>query len=386
LSALKVAFVSSYTGLGGGETSLLSLLGAFERARVEPILLCPREGQLPEAARRLGVAVQIVPWRPANAFFLPRPAARTSGAAALRAKFEETGAVVVHSDFHTLPLAVGAQAGRGGRVVFTCWGWWFHPRFWQRSFYLRESLRIVAASHAIRRGFLGDPPFMAPQRIKVVHPGVDSARYRPRPDERDDTRRTLGLEIEAPLVTLVARFQWVKGHDVFLDAARLVLRDVPQAQFAIAGENAFGVAADDRYRHQITRKIGSDPLLRDRVRLLGWVERSERLMAACDVVVVSSRFESFGMVGVEAMSSGVPVVSINRGGPAETIVDGETGFLVPPEQPGAIAAQVVTLLGDPALRRRMGEAGRARVQARFTVERYAARMTEIFEAAAGGGP
>lgn len=386
MSALKVVFVSSYTGLGGGETSLLSLLGALQCARIEPVLLCPREGQLPEAARRLGVPMHIVPWRPAHAFFLPRPAGLTWGAPALRAKLEEIGAEVAHSDFHTLPLAVGASAARGGRVVFTCWGWWFQPRIWQRSFYRRDALRIVASSEAIKGGFLGSPPFMEPARIEVVHPGVDSDRFRPRPGEQGTIRQTFGLEIEAPLVILVARFQWVKGHDVFLDAARLVLRDVPQAQFAIAGENAFGVAADERYRNQVTRQVASDALLRDRVRFLGWVEHSERLVAASDVVVVSSRFESFGMVGVEAMACGVPVVSIDRGGPAETIVDGETGFLVPPEQPEAIAARVVRLLSDAALRGRMGEAGRARVQAGFTVERYAARMTEIFESAAFGGP
>ncbi len=386
MSPLRVAFASSYTGLGGGETSLLSLLGALERSRVEPVLLCPREGQLPEAARRLAVPVHIVPWHPAHAFFVPRLAGLTSGASAFATKIEEVGAAVVHSDFHTLPLALSAQATRGGRVVFTCWGWWFRPRLWQRSFYRRDALRIVASSEAIKDGFLGSPPFMEPAHIEVVHPGVDSERFRPRHGDQDTIRQTFGLEVEAPLVILVARFQWVKGHDVFLDAARLVLRDVPQAQFAIAGENAFGVAADERYRYQVMRQIAVDPQLRDRVRLLGWVERSECLVSACDVVVVSSRFESFGMVGVEAMACGVPVVSINRGGPAETIVDGETGFLVPPERPDAIAARVVALLGDAALRRRMGEAGRTRVQARFTLERYAERMTEIFESAAFGGP
>ncbi len=384
MSGLRVAFVSSYTGLGGGETSLLALLGALDRARVNPVLVCPREGQLPEAARRLGVPVHLVPWRPASVFFVPPLAALAPGTSALRAKLDEVAPAVVHSDFHTLPLAVAAHTPRGRPAVFTCWGWWFRPRPWQRSFYRRGSIVIVASSQAIKNGFLGDPPFMDPERIEVVSPGVDTARYTPRPDERESTRGTLGLELEAPLVTLVARFQRVKGHDVFLDAARRVMDVLPQTRFAIAGENAFGVAADEAYKRQVTHEVASDPRLRAHVRFLGWIEPSELLLAASDVVVVSSRFESFGMVGVEAMACGVPVVSINRGGPAETIVDGETGFLVPPERPDLIAARVVTLLRDAELRRRTGEAGRARVLAGYTVQRYAARMTEVLESAARG--
>ena len=381
MSGLRVAFVSSYTGLGGGETSLLALLGALDRKRIEPFLVCRREGLLPEGARRLGVTVDVVPWRPASTLFVPALAALAARGSALRARLGEIAPAVVHSDFHTLPLAA---ATRGWPVVFTCWGWWFRPRPWQRPFYRRASTVIVASSQAIKSGFLGQPPFMDQGRIEVVYPGVDSGRYTPRPDERERTRGTLGLELEAPLVTLVARFQRVKGHDVFLEAARLVLDALPRVRFAVAGENAFAVAADESYKRRVIRDAASDPRLCERLRFLGWIEPSELLLAASDVVVVSSRFESFGMVAVEAMACGVPVVSTDRGGPAETIVDGETGFLVPPERPEAIARRVVELLRDPELGRRMGAAGRARVQARFTVQRYAARMTEVFEAAARG--
>jgi glycosyltransferase involved in cell wall biosynthesis len=115
----------------------------------------------------------------------------------------------------------------------------------------------------------------------------------------------------------------------------------------------------------------ADAGLRDRVAFLGWVERPERLLAASDVVVCPSRFESFGLVPVEAMACEVPVVSTNVGGPAETIVDGETGFLVPPRQPSQLADRVASLLGDEGLRTRMGRAGRARVEARFSLRAYA---------------
>jgi glycosyltransferase involved in cell wall biosynthesis len=109
----------------------------------------------------------------------------------------------------------------------------------------------------------------------------------------------------------------------------------------------------------------------------------ERLLAASDVVVCASRFESFGMVLVEAMASGVPVVSTNVGGPAETIADGETGYLVPPGRPDLIAARVLDLLADADLRQRMGTAGRARAKERFELRRYVEGFSEVIETLAG---
>ena len=103
------------------------------------------------------------------------------------------------------------------------------------------------------------------------------------------------------------------------------------------------------------------------------------MIAACDVIVCPSRFESLGMVHLESMAMARPVVSMDNGGPAETVVDGETGFLVPPEDPDALAQRVIALLRDAALRARMGEAGRARVLAHFTAAGYARAFAQLLE-------
>ncbi len=104
-------------------------------------------------------------------------------------------------------------------------------------------------------------------------------------------------------------------------------------------------------------------------------------MAAADVIVCSSEFESYGMVNVEAMASGKPVVSTRRGGPSETVVDGETGYLVDAGDAEALANRVIALLRDPDLRKRMGAAGRARVERRFSAAamaaQFAARLNAI---------
>jgi glycosyltransferase involved in cell wall biosynthesis len=85
------------------------------------------------------------------------------------------------------------------------------------------------------------------------------------------------------------------------------------------------------------------------------------------------------MVHLESMAMARPIVSMNNGGPAETVVDGETGYLIPPDELDALADRVVALLGDPARRERMGAAGRARVLAHFTAAGYAAQFSQLVE-------
>jgi glycosyltransferase involved in cell wall biosynthesis len=194
----------------------------------------------------------------------------------------------------------------------------------------------------------------------------------------------LGCAPDTLLVTLVARFQSVKGHDVFLEAARQAAARSNRFRFAMAGENIFARSADDRLKGRTIRRIEADSSLRERVRFLGWVDQPEKVLAASDVVVCSSRFESFGMVLVEAMATEVPVVSTNVGGPAEIVIDGETGFLVPPGRPELIVQRLMRLSEDDGLRQRMGQAGRRRAIGEFGLDRYAAEFTRNLEAAISG--
>ncbi len=371
MSPRRLLVVWSYTDLGGGETSLMSGLAALDRARVQPLLLTRAEGQVSRTARAHDIEVDILPFRGAPVWFVPPVWARLPTVRAMAARIRRLSADVVYCDFHALPFAAAACAIAGVPLIFYCWGWWFRPRAWQRRFYRERIHAILAGSEAIKHGFLGSDPCVPPDRVRVLHPGVDHGRFRPRPDEVADTRRRLNLPVDGPVITLVARFQHVKGHDVFLDAARLVLRAMPAATFAVAGEHLFGHGADAAYKRRIVSEVDRDPVLAPRVRMLGWVGDPESLLAASDVVVCSSRFETFGMVGIEAMSCGVPIVSTNVGGPSETIVDGDTGYLVPPDRPDAIADRVLTLLADPGRRRAMGEAGRARAVAHFSLVGFA---------------
>lgn len=336
------------------------------------------------SVRALGLEARALPFRGASTWFVPRLWASFPPVRAIERTLQDLAPRVVHSDYHSLPFVLPACRRLGLPVLFTCWGWWFHPRPWQRGFYRAGPAAILAVSKAVKRGFLGTPPFMSPVRVPVLHPGVDPSRFRPDPLARAEIRQTLGCAPDTLLVTLVARFQSVKGHDVFLEAARQAAARSNRFRFAMAGENIFARSADDRLKGRTIRRIEADSSLRERVRFLGWVDQPEKVLAASDVVVCSSRFESFGMVLVEAMATEVPVVSTNVGGPAEIVIDGETGFLVPPGRPELIVQRLMRLSEDDGLRQRMGQAGRRRAIGEFGLDRYAAEFTRILEAAISG--
>jgi glycosyltransferase involved in cell wall biosynthesis len=223
---------------------------------------------------------------------------------------------------------------------------------------------------------------MPPERVEVLPPGVDTERFKPGLDGAA-VRRDSGVAPDAPLVALIARFQDVKGHDVFQDMARIVAREVPDARFMVAGENVHGASADDAYKRRILQSAQTDPVLRERLIYLGFRPDAERVIAAADVVVCPSHFESYGMVNVEAMASGKPVVSTRRGGPSETVVDGETGYLVDAGDAAGLARHVIALLRDADRRQRIGAAGRARVERLFSARAMAARFTERLDGALG---
>lgn len=375
----NLLFVSAYSGLGGGESVQLNLMGALDCRRWRLHLVCPREGGLPEAARALGVTMHLLPYRGATAWFIPAIWTRFPVAQRLAALVRAQGIHAIHSDYHSLPFAAAAARAAGVPVLWNAMGWWFPARPWQRRFFRAQVTQIIAITQAVRdRWLAASGSFLAAERIPVLVPGVDPDHFHPGVNG-SPVRARLGIGPDAPLVGMIARFQRVKGHDVFQAMARRVAAQMPEARFVVAGENVFGVGKDEAYKRAILDAAKSDPILRERLTYLGFWDDARQVVAASDVIVCPSRFESLGMVHLESMAMGRPVVSMDNGGPAETVVDGETGFLVPPDAPDALAGRVIALLRDPALRERMGAAGRARVLAHYTAAGYAAQFSRLVE-------
>jgi len=176
-----------------------------------------------------------------------------------------------------------------------------------------------------------------------------------------------------PRLVVVSRLVERKGIGNVIEA----VRSLPQVELLIAG----GPPADSLRNDAEARRLLAliDELeVGDRVRLLGGVARPDlpALLRSADVVACCPWYEQFGMVAVEAMACGVPVVASHVGGLAETVQDGVTGLHVPPRRPDRIADAVARLVADPERRRRMGAAGVSRAR-RYGWDRIAAETLEL---------
>jgi glycosyltransferase involved in cell wall biosynthesis len=177
-----------------------------------------------------------------------------------------------------------------------------------------------------------------------------------------------------PLVLSVGRFHEQKDQETLLRAWRIVAASHPDAVLAIVG--AGGLAGRLRELAAADGTSGSVRLVTPRAAL------AEAYVDA-DAFALSSRWEGLPYVLLEAMAYGLPVASTDVDGIPEAVVDDVTGVLVPPEDPLALGTALEHLLSDPARRRRMGEAGRKRVTAEFSLEQMVARITEVYRGLAG---
>ncbi|MFP4475054.1 MAG: glycosyltransferase family 4 protein [Desulfatibacillaceae bacterium] len=195
------------------------------------------------------------------------------------------------------------------------------------------------------------------QRISVIHSGVDLAPYLSGGD-KGRARQLLGIPEESLVVGCVGWLMHVKGPDLLLDAASELCEAEPRARLVFVGDGPMRRRLEAR---ALQHGIG------DRIVFAGWREDVPDILPAFDVLALPSRNEGMGRVLVEAMASGLPVVATRVGGVPDLVVKGETGVLVPPENPQALAKALLHLLRDREAAAAMGQRGREHCR-RFGLE------------------
>lgn len=218
-------------------------------------------------------------------------------------------------------------------------------------------------------------------RIRRVYYGIDPAPFERAAELASETsaglRESFGFGSEDVVFICVARFAPQKAHDVLLEAfARAREREgTPSLRLLLVGEDPFG---DGRERATaVAERLG---LVADGSVVFAGLRRDvAELLAASDVFVMSSLWEGLGLVFLEAMASGLPVLSTRVSAVPEVVVEGETGVLVPPGEVQPLADAMVELAGDGAQRRALGLAGRARVRAVFGLERMVEETLSHYE-------
>ena len=379
----RVLFVEGSAGgvVGGSLTGILELLPYLDRSRYEPALvlaepkpglvlpgtpihvLAPRADAGPVTA---GSATVRTLRRGVQVFSVVLPRARELG----RLFARERPALVYLASGLNSNLATVVAAVRTG-VPVVCHFKGFRrigpvDRFLSRWIDTAITMTDEIAEHYRARR-------VHARRFVTIYDGIEPGRFVT--GGGPAVRREFGIPDDAPLVGIVGHVQEWKGQLLVAEAVARARRKVPALRCLIVGGiHKFGTAYGDRLKARI-----AEPDLAGHVILTG----ARRDVAACldamDVAIHASNREPFGRVLLEAMATGRPVIAPREGGPVEIVADGESGLLVPPRDPDALATAIVGLLSDAGRRASMGRAARARVASVFDIHAHARAVEGVFD-------
>jgi glycosyltransferase involved in cell wall biosynthesis len=363
-AAVRLAAVAPLASVAGGEAMLLRLLPELRSRRWDVVASVPGRGELEERLRREGVPVVRLPLgpparrKPVAALAGAARAVRVAGAADIVLLNGLSAQRVLHAvRLRRRPAVLHVNNPIVGGVPA-----WSRPWTWS------VVRAVIADSAACARECVdaGAPV----ERVHPLHPPAWGGVMEPRAAPLDGPGR----------VGFVGRLEPRKGIEDLIVAARRFLRGRPKASLTVVGSPS--EAAPPGYQASLRAAARASGVM-DRIAFPGWRSDSGAVLAEFDVVCVPSHAEPFGTVAAEAAAHGVPVVATDVGGLSEVVVDGETGVLVPPRNPAALAAAIAPLLDDRETRARMGARARERALARFAPGPYADRVDALLRDAVG---
>ncbi len=349
--------VNTEHGWRGGENQVFLLVRGLSHGRFRAITACQEGGDLEHRLDQAGEAT--LPLR-ARGGLDPWAARR------LKRCLREEQIELVHahaSHAHTLCALAGLGTGLpllvSRRVDFP-----LRRGVLNRWKYVRAT-RVVAVSEGV--AVVLQAGGVRSERIDIIHDGVDPGRVAKAGSST--LRADLGIPKEAVVFGITAFLTEHKDHRTLLQAFRQVEAALPSAWLLIAGE---GELAGELTT--LSRELGLS-----RCRFLGFRPDVEQVLGALDVFVLSSRLEGLGSSLMDAMFAGLPVVATSVGGVPELVDDGVNGLLVPPVQHEQLAQALLRTGEDAGLRARMGAAGRAKAQTRFSAERMVREYEAVYD-------
>ncbi len=356
-------FVLTSMPVGGAETLLVELIRRLDRARFLPELCCLKElgplgtelaGKIPAHAGLLGHKYDFaVLWRLAGLLGRRRiDAVVTVGPGDKmfwgRLSAWLAGVPVICSAIHSTGLPDHVE--RSNRLLAP----------------LTDAFVAVAGPHG---RYLAEHEGCPAAKVHVIPNGVDVEKFHPRRPSRA-VRRELGLSPDMPLAGIVAALRPEKNHELFLHAAALVRRQLPDARFLIVGDGP---------RRMELESLAERLSLGEAVRFLGTRADVPEVLSLLDVFVLTSHMEANPVSILEAMAAEKPVIGTRVGSVAETVLDGKTGYLVAPGATEELAARMIQLLSNPQQAAVMGRAGRAHVVAHGSIDGMVAGYQDLLE-------
>jgi glycosyltransferase involved in cell wall biosynthesis len=349
----------------GGQNQVLLTVNGLREIGHRAALVAHPDGEL---RRRAAEGLELIP-------LAPRAELDLSAAWRLARLVKRLRPEVVHAhDAHGVAMASLALSLGGAAqspVLVASRRVDFHLR--QNSFSRWKHRQVdcfICASEAIRQMLVADG--VPAERTVTVHEGIDIDHVRAAPPV--NVHEAFWLPHNAPVVGNIAALVPHKGQRHLIEAARLVVQRMPDVRFLILGEGEL--------REMLERQV-REYRLEKHVFLPGFRTDVLGCLKSFDLFAMSSVTEGLGTALLDAMACGKAIVATRTGGIPEVVDDGVTGKLVGPRDHAAMAQAILELLNDHAGRERMGEAGRARVEASFTVERMIAGTAAVYARLAG---
>jgi glycosyltransferase involved in cell wall biosynthesis len=362
----RILYLIETLGHGGAEHQLVATVRQLDRSRFEPVVCHFRAPDyLAPQLRSAGIRVECLNVPPGKLHW-PETVMK------LRSVARDTGADLLHTSLLEADV-LGGLAGKltrvpvvstlcniaGERVRLTD-----NPRNNRLKFELTNwmwgsALRSlhqhsIAISRAVQDSAVSTFR-MNPSRISVIYRGIEDGKPLAQVD-RAEVRQRIGLPDAAPLLLSIGRLAPQKGHKHLIAALPVVVKRFPNARLAIVGEGWLKTQLEAQ-----ARTLG----VAEHVKFLGKRSDVPDLLAACDLFVFPSLFEGLGVSLLEATYAGCACISTNTGPIPEIIQNEQTGLLVAPGSSDELADAMVRLAGDPALARRLAEAGQKSARARF---------------------
>lgn len=355
--------------VGGAENHLLDLCrGQVERGASVTVLYLKGDGELVSEFRSVGCTVERIgiQWD-----FDPVGFFRTL-AHFRRNEYDVVHLHLMHANVYGVPAARIAGVPT---VVATKHN---DEQFWQKrtvnaihNFLLDRIDAVITISDHVRR-YLCDVTDVDPSKVETVHYGFDPSPF----DDIDEdsvqaVRREFAAD-DAPLVGTVARLTEQKDLPTLLRAHQRVLEDHSDAHLAVVGRGE---------RESALKRHASELGIRDSVTFAGFRRDIPELMHAFDLFALPSRWEGFGVVFMEAMAAGTPIVASNTSAIPEVVADGQNGVLCAPGDADSFASAIADLLGDPERAYSYGASGRERLETEFTIDRMVSETSSVYRSA-----
>lgn len=380
-SSKRILYIDNAQMYGGGPKYLLNLLDCINKNQYTPIVICSGENQkfteelknrkiefIPVKTKFLTEGNKII------SAFLRIPNFFSLCIKTFKIIRERKIDIVQANLFYS--ALFGGIAGKLLRKPFI---WIVHTGdSFQRykiltKFLVRITDKIVTVSHYLER--IARENSIDVNKFQTIYAGILLNNFH----FKNNQEKKLIIdnqEIERPIICMVTRFTPEKGCQYFIEAAKIVTRRISKANFLIIGG---ALTSREKGMERELKNLIKKIKVSNQVLFIGFHADVMKILSGVDILVLPSLSEGFGLVILEAMATKRPVVASNVGGILEVVVDGETGFLVPPKNPEAIAEKVIFLLKNPQIAKKMGEKGYLRVKENFTQERMVREYEKLYQ-------